>query len=75
MPRHSFVQILKITNVKGRIDYISSHARQENLYAVYDTASQKFWNVLAKEGQREFQKSGTEGSCIEVCFMMNKGSM
>lgn len=66
MPRHSFVQIQKITNVKGRIDYISSHARQENLYAVYDTAPQKFWNVLAKESQREFQKSGTEGSCIEA---------
>jgi len=66
MPRHSFVQIQKITNVKGRIDYISSHARQENLYAVYDTAPQKFWNVLAKESQREFQKSGTEGTCIEA---------
>lgn len=46
MPRHSFVQIQKITNVKGRIDYISSHARQENLYAVYDTAPLKFWNML-----------------------------
>ena len=61
MPRHSFVQIQKITNVKGRIDYISSHARQENLYAVYDTAPLKFWNLLAKDSQREFLKSGTEG--------------
>ena len=66
MPRHSFVQIQKITNVKGRIDYISSHARQENLYAVYDTAPLKFWNMLAKESQREFLKSGTEGKCIEA---------
>lgn len=49
MPRHSFVQIQKITNVKGRIDYISSHARQENLYAVYETAPLKFWDMLAKE--------------------------
>lgn len=66
MPRHSFVQIQKITNVKGRIDYISSHARQENLYAVYDTAPLKFWDMLAKESQREFLKSGTEGKCIEA---------
>ena len=66
MPRHSFVQIQKITNVKGRIDYISSHARQENLYAVYDTAPSQFWNSLAKESQQGFQKSGTEGKCVEA---------
>lgn len=66
MPRHSFVQIQKITNVKGRIDYISSPKRQENLYAVYHTAAQKFWNELSKESQQEFLKSGTEGKCIEA---------
>ena len=66
MPRHSFVQIQKITNVKGRIDYISSHARQENLYAVYHTAPSQFWKSLAKENQQEFQKSGTEGKCVEA---------
>ena len=56
----------KLTNLKGRINYISSHARQENLYAVYDTIERKFWIELAKCNQEEFEKSGTEGKCIEA---------
>lgn len=66
MARHSFIQMSKLTNLKGRISYISSHARQENLYAVYETTERKFWNELAKCNQEEFKKSGTEGSCIEA---------
>ena len=56
----------KLTNVKGRISYISSHARQENLYAVYETTDRNFWRELAKCNQEEFKKSGTEGNCIEA---------
>lgn len=56
----------KLTNLKGRINYISSHARQENLYAVYDTTERKFWRELAKCNQEEFEKSGTGGKCIEA---------
>ncbi|WP_438938890.1 MobA/MobL family protein [Blautia producta] len=56
----------KLTNLKGRIDYISSHARQENLYAVYKTAERKFWRELAQCNQEEFKKSGTAGKCIEA---------
>lgn len=56
----------KLTNLKGRINYISSHARQENLYAVYETTDRKFWTELAKCNQEEFKKSGTEGKCIEA---------
>lgn len=56
----------KLTNLKGRINYISSHARQENLYAVYNTTEQKFWRELAKCNQEEFAKSGTGGKCIEA---------
>lgn len=66
MPRHSFIQMSKLTNLKGRISYISSHARQENLYAVYETTERKFWNELAKCNQDEFKKSGTDGTCIEA---------
>lgn len=64
--RNSFIQMSKLTNVKGRINYISSHARQENLYAVYETTERKFWAELAKCNQEEFVKSGTEGNCIEA---------
>lgn len=56
----------KLTNLKGRINYISSKARQENLYAVYETTGRKFWAWLAECNQQEFAKSGTEGKCIEA---------
>ena len=56
----------KLSNVKGRITYISSYAKQENLYAVYETTERKFWRELAKCNQEEFVKSGTEGKCIEA---------
>lgn len=56
----------KLTNVGGRISYISSHARQENLYAVYETVERTFWSNLAKCNQEEFKKSGTSGKCIEA---------
>ena len=64
--RNSFIQMSKLQNVKGRISYISSKARQENLYAVYETTDRKFWTELAKCNQEEFMKSGTEGTCIEA---------
>ena len=56
--RNSFIQLTKLSNVKGRITYISSHAKQENLYAVYETTERKFWRELAKCNQEEFAKSG-----------------
>lgn len=56
----------KLTNLKERINYISSHARQENLYAVYETTDRNFWTELAKCNQAEFLKSGTDGKCIEA---------
>ena len=64
--RHSFVQMAKLTNVKGRITYISSRKKQENLYAVYETTDRKFWRELAKCNQEDFLKSGTKGKCIEA---------
>ena len=66
MPRHSFIQMSKLPNVKGRISYITSHARQENLYATYRTANSTYWSNLARESQQEFQRSGAEGKCIEA---------
>ena len=66
MARHSFIQMSKLPNVKGRISYITSHAKQENLYATYRTADNTFWNNLARESQQEFLRSGTTGKCIEA---------
>lgn len=56
----------KLPDVRGRITYISSHSKQENLYAVYETTDRHYWTELAKCNQRDFQKSGTEGKCIEA---------
>lgn len=56
----------KLPDVRGRITYISSHAKQENLYAVYETTDRCYWTELAKCNQQEFLKSGTEGKCIEA---------
>ena len=50
----------KLHNVRGRITYISSHAKQENLYAVYETTDRHYWTELARFNQQEFLKSGTE---------------
>lgn len=66
MQRNSFIQMSKLSNVRGRITYISSHAKQENLYAVYETTERSFWRELALCNQHECQKSGTEGKCIEA---------
>lgn len=67
MARHSFIQMSKLSNVKGRISYISDPKRQEYLYATFSTREDMtFWNDLAKECQEEFQRYGTEGKCTEA---------
>ena len=64
--RHSFIQMTKLSNVRGRITYISSHAKQEHLYAVYETTERSYWTELARCSQQEFKKSGVEGNCIKA---------
>ena len=65
--RHSFIRQSKLSDVAGRIDYISNPKRQEHLYATYQTegATQEFWKNLARENQLDFKASGTAGKCIE----------
>lgn len=66
MPRHSFIQMSKLTDLKGRIDYVTNPDRQEHLYATYNTTDNQFWKLLAKENQEDFKRSGTKGTCIEA---------
>ena len=65
--RHSFIRQSKLSNVAGRIDYISNPKRQEYLYATYQTegATPEFWKNLAIENQLDFKASGSAGKCIE----------
>lgn len=66
MPRHSFIQMSKLTDLKGRIDYVTNPDRQEHLYATYNTTDNQFWKLLANENQEDFKRSGTKGTCIEA---------
>ena len=65
--RHSFIRQSKLSDVAGRIDYISNPKRQEYLYATYQTegAKPEFWKNLARENQLDFKASGSAGKCIE----------
>ena len=46
----------KLHNVRGRITYISSHTKQENLYAVYETTDRHYRTELARFNQQEFRE-------------------
>ena len=71
MRRNSFIEMAKLHNLSGRITYISSHVKQEYLYEVYATEPDRaFWRELAKCSQEEFEKSGTDGKCIEARELM-----
>ena len=71
MKRNSFIEMAKLHNLSGRITYISSRAKQEHLYEVYATEPDRaFWRELAKCNQKEFEKSGTNGKCIEARELM-----
>lgn len=57
MPRNSFVQMSKLHNVRGRIYYISSDKKQENLYAVYETTDRKFGQNLPSAIRQNLRKA------------------
>ena len=59
-------EMTKLSNVEGRISYITSEKKQEFLYAAYDTEDGSFWGELAECCQTEFKKNGTNGKCIEA---------
>lgn len=66
MARHSFIRMTKLTDVRGRVDYISNPKRQEHLYAVYSTVKPEFWQYLSEQAQHDFWKSNQKtGKCIE----------
>ena len=66
MPRHSFVQMTKLTDVCGRVDYITNPKRQEHLYATYTSVKPEYWKLLSKQSQFDFWRSHQPmGKCIE----------
>ena len=56
----------KLSNVKGRIKYITDENKQENIVDYYNTADNEFWNLLAKESKEQFRNSKAKGKCCEA---------
>lgn len=56
----------KLTNVVGRMDYISNPERQENIKSFYNTTDNEFWHKLAQESQEQFTRAKTKGKCCEA---------
>lgn len=56
----------KLTNVKGRIKYITNKEKQENIVDYFNTADNEFWKMLAKENQQRHKETKAGGRCCEA---------
>lgn len=56
----------KLTNVKGRIRYITDEKKQENIVDYYNSADNEFWKMLAKENQERHKEVKAGGKCCEA---------
>lgn len=55
----------KLTNVKGRIRYITNEKKQENIVDYYNTTDNNFWEMLSKENQYRHKEVKAGGKCCE----------
>lgn len=55
----------KLTNVKGRINYITNEKKQENIIDYHNTTDSNFWRMLAKESQKRHKEVSAGGKCCE----------
>ncbi len=55
----------KLTNVKGRINYITNEKKQENIIDYHNTTDINFWRMLAKESQQRHKEVSAGGKCCE----------
>ena len=56
----------KLTNVKGRLKYISDEYRQENIIDYYNTTDSEFWKMLVKESHLRHKEVNARGKCCEA---------
>ena len=56
----------KLTNVKGRIKYITNEDKQEDIIDYSNTADNNFWKMLAKESQERHKETKAGGKCCEA---------
>ena len=62
---NSFIKRTNLTNVMGRIDYITSEEEQEYLEGWYSTMEMDQWKTLAKENQEAFERSAKTNTYID----------
>lgn len=58
-----YVRPTALSNVCGRVDYVSNHKRQENLIATYSNVDQEFWKELAVHCQKMAKEAGAKKAC------------
>ena len=55
--KSSFLQVVKLPNVRGRVCHISDPKRQRNLYATFTNVESKYWTYLSKGIRRISEKA------------------
>lgn len=64
-----FARQTALSDVNGRLDYISNPLRQEHQLATYDNAADlldgQYWQILAKECQAAFKQSGVKTRMVK----------
>lgn len=58
-----YVRPTALPNVKGRVNYISSDKRQENLVAVFSDVDNQFWHELSEHCQKAAAEAGHKNTC------------
>lgn len=56
----------KLTNVKGRIKYITNEKKQENIVDYFNTTDTEFWKMLSAESQKRHKEVSPGGKCCEA---------
>lgn len=56
----------KLSNVKGRINYITNEKKQENIVDYYNTTDNEFWKMLAIESRARHKEVNAGGKCCEA---------
>lgn len=52
-----YARVQNLTNVRGRAKYVRDKEDIEEVVGFFDTASDEFWTMLARENQEQFQRN------------------
>lgn len=71
MERNIVAKMQRLSNLCGRIDYLSNPKRQEHLFCSFDTAAniENFWKLYSQNSRNQFRKFGNNNEsnkCLEA---------